>query len=104
MTAEHYTLMSADCHAGDDIDDSRPYLPSRLHAEFDAWKQDYINPFADLQDSKRVRNWDTAVRQPSVTALATTERPARRARAAACPRRRAAAGPIWPSGPRGLEE
>ena len=65
---DRYTIVSADCHAGGDIDDYRPYLPSRLHSDFDAWKQDYVNPFADLQDSKRVRNWDTAVRQRDLEA------------------------------------
>ncbi len=65
---DRYTIVSADCHAGGDIDDYRPYLPSGLHADFDAWRQDYINPFTDLQDSKRVRNWDTAVRQRDLEA------------------------------------
>ena len=67
-SGDRYTIVSADCHAGGDIDDYRPYLPSGLHADFDAWRQDYINPFADLQDSKRARNWDTAVRRRDLEA------------------------------------
>ena len=68
INADRYTIVSADCHAGGDIDDYRPYLPSRLHEDFDDWKQAYINPFTDLQDSKRVRNWDTGVRQRDLEA------------------------------------
>ncbi len=32
-----YTVVSADGHAGGDIQDYRPYLASRWHDEFDAW-------------------------------------------------------------------
>ena len=35
--SERYTLISSDGHAGADLRDYRPYLPSALHREFDAW-------------------------------------------------------------------
>ena len=45
---ERYTIVSADGHAGGDIQDYRSYLASRWHDDFDAWAAAYVNPFADL--------------------------------------------------------
>ena len=36
----------------------RDYLESRYHDDFDAWRAKYKNPFRDLQDGGRIRNWD----------------------------------------------
>ncbi|MYC42407.1 MAG: amidohydrolase [Acidimicrobiaceae bacterium] len=59
---DRYTLVSADCHAGGDFSDYRRYLPTSLLEEFDEWTLLYNNPFTDLTDDSRVRNWDSAVR------------------------------------------
>jgi predicted TIM-barrel fold metal-dependent hydrolase len=56
---ERYTIVSADGHAGGDIQDYRPYLPARLHDEFDAWAASYVNPFADLLAATAYRNFDS---------------------------------------------
>jgi predicted TIM-barrel fold metal-dependent hydrolase len=56
---DRYVVISADGHAGGDIPDYRPYLPSALHAEFDAWAASYVNPFADLLAPTAYRNWDS---------------------------------------------
>ena len=59
---ERYTVISADCHAGADLLDYRPYLASRYHEAFDAWAANYVNPFADLQAPEADRNWDSGRR------------------------------------------
>jgi predicted TIM-barrel fold metal-dependent hydrolase len=59
---DRYTVVSADCHAGADLLDYRPYLASAHHDEFDAWAAAYVNPFADLQAPEADRNWDSARR------------------------------------------
>jgi len=38
---DRYVVISADTHAGADLYDYKPYLPSRLHDEFDAWAATY---------------------------------------------------------------
>ena len=57
-----YTVISADCHAGADLLDYRPYLAKGYHQAFDAWAADYVNPYADLQAPEAERNWDSARR------------------------------------------
>ncbi|HUA95330.1 MAG TPA: amidohydrolase family protein [Acidimicrobiales bacterium] len=54
-----YTIISADAHAGGDIQDYRPYLASAWHDEFDAWAAGYVNPFADLLAPTAYRSWDS---------------------------------------------
>src|SRR5207248_2338929 len=56
---DRYTIVSADGHAGGDIQDYRPYLPSTWHDEFDAWANSYVNPFADLLAATAYRNFDS---------------------------------------------
>jgi predicted TIM-barrel fold metal-dependent hydrolase len=55
---ERYTIISADGHAGADLLDYRPYLPSRWHDDFDRWAAGYVNPFADLLAPTAYRSWD----------------------------------------------
>jgi predicted TIM-barrel fold metal-dependent hydrolase len=55
---DHYTIISADCHAGANHETYREYLESKYLDDFDAWRGKYKNPFRDLQDGGRVRNWD----------------------------------------------
>ncbi|MCQ4083380.1 amidohydrolase [Streptomyces sp. RB6PN25] len=56
---DRYTVISADCHAGADLLDYRPYLESRHHEAFDAWAATYVNPFEDLMAPEADRNWDS---------------------------------------------
>lgn len=55
---DHYTIISSDCHAGGNHAQYREYLESKYHDDFDAWRGKYSNPFRDLQDDGRSRNWD----------------------------------------------
>jgi predicted TIM-barrel fold metal-dependent hydrolase len=59
MTPEdHYTIISADCHAGGNHQMYREYLDPAYLEDFDAWRGKYKNPYRDLQDGRRLRNWD----------------------------------------------
>src|SRR5687767_6593950 len=60
--SEHYTIISSDCHAGGNHQQYREYLTQEQQEEFDAWRGKYKNPFRDLQDDGRSRNWDDARR------------------------------------------
>lgn len=62
-TDDHYTIISADCHAGGSHEMYRAYLEARYVDDFDAWRERYRNPFRDLQDGGRVRNWDNERRR-----------------------------------------
>jgi predicted TIM-barrel fold metal-dependent hydrolase len=57
-STDHYTIISADCHAGGSHEMYREYLEKDYLEDFDAWRNKYRNPFRDLQDGGRVRNWD----------------------------------------------
>jgi predicted TIM-barrel fold metal-dependent hydrolase len=62
-TQEHYTLISADCHAGASHATYREYLDPAFVEDFDAWRAKYKNPFKDLKDNDlRIRNWDDDLR------------------------------------------
>lgn len=56
--ADRYTIISSDCHAGANHATYREYLEPSWRDEFDAWRGRYRNPFRDLQDDGRSRNWD----------------------------------------------
>lgn len=58
MTQDPYTIISADCHAGGSHEMYREFLDPRYRDDFDAWRDRYKNPFRDLQDGGRTRNWD----------------------------------------------
>jgi predicted TIM-barrel fold metal-dependent hydrolase len=55
---DRYTIISSDCHAGANHATYREYLDPSWRDEFDAWRGKYRNPFRDLQDDGRSRNWD----------------------------------------------
>ena len=55
---ERYTIISSDCHAGGNHAQYREYLDPAYVERFDAWRGLYKNPFRDLQDDGRSRNWD----------------------------------------------
>ena len=59
---DRYVVISADTHAGADLLDYKPYLPARLHDEFDAWAGSYLSPFDDLIIATAKRNWDSEFR------------------------------------------
>ncbi|KOG90733.1 amidohydrolase [Streptomyces varsoviensis] len=57
--ADRYTVISADCHAGADLLDYRPYLERAHHEAFDAWAATYVNPYEDLLADSADRNWNS---------------------------------------------
>ena len=59
---DRYTLISADTHAGGSHAMYREYLDPQWRDEFDAWREQYRNPFSDLGDDRRLRNWDDDMR------------------------------------------
>ena len=63
-----YPVISADCHAGAELRDYRPYLESRYHEEFDRWADSYVNPFGDLLRRDANRNWDDDIRNQALEA------------------------------------
>ncbi len=65
---EHYTIISADCHAGGSHEMYREFLDPAWRDEFDAWREKYKNPFRDLQDGGRIRNWDDEKRNGDLEA------------------------------------
>ena len=60
--SRRYTVISADCHAGADLRDYRPFLEQRWLDEFDAWADSYVSPYGDLVRPDADRNWDSARR------------------------------------------
>ena len=59
---DRYTIISADCHAGGSHAAYREYLDPAYLEDFDAWRGKYKNPFKDLGDQRRYRNWDNEMR------------------------------------------
>lgn len=60
--AATYTIISADCHAGGSHKQYREYLDEEFRDDFDAWRGKYRNPYKDLGDDRRLRNWDDEMR------------------------------------------
>lgn len=58
----HYTIITSDSHAGGSHAAYREYLDPRYLEEFDEWRGRYRNPFKDLGDQRRYRNWDNEMR------------------------------------------
>jgi hypothetical protein len=61
-SGDRYTLISADTHAGGSHAQYREFLDPRFREDFDAWRGTYRNPFRDLGDERRLRNWDDEMR------------------------------------------
>ena len=55
----NYVVISADCHAGADVAEYRPYLESRYHDDFDVWYSTFENPYDDVAGADASRNWDS---------------------------------------------
>lgn len=62
VTDAPYTVISADCHAGGSHAAYREYLDPAFREDFDAWRGKYKNPYKDLGDDRRLRNWDNEMR------------------------------------------
>ena len=60
--SRHYTIISADTHAGGSHAMYREYLDPKYLDDFDAWRGEHKNPFTDLDDERRYRNWDNEMR------------------------------------------
>lgn len=58
MNATPYTIISSDCHAGGNMVMYEEYLDPVWRDEFKSWRGAYRNPYRDLQDDGRTRNWD----------------------------------------------
>jgi len=65
---DRYIIVSADGHAGGSHAQYREYLSADWQVEFDAWRGRYKNPFRDLQDDGRTRNWDSERRNADLDA------------------------------------
>jgi predicted TIM-barrel fold metal-dependent hydrolase len=59
---DRYIVISADCHAGADLRDYKPWLEAKYHDDFDSWADSYVNPFGDLEQPDASRSWDSARR------------------------------------------
>jgi predicted TIM-barrel fold metal-dependent hydrolase len=59
---DRYTVISSDTHAGGSHAQYREFLDPKFRDEFDAWRGRYKNPFSDLGDERRYRNWDDEMR------------------------------------------
>ena len=63
-----YVVISTDTHAGANFLDYKPYLPTRLHDDFDDWAKTYQSPFDDLIIATAKRNWDHELRMSEMDA------------------------------------
>lgn len=59
---DRYIVISSDCHAGGSHAAYREYLDPQYLEDFDAWRGRYKNPYKDLGDTRRLRNWDNEMR------------------------------------------
>jgi predicted TIM-barrel fold metal-dependent hydrolase len=62
MSNEPYVLITADTHAGGSHAQYREYLEPKYRDAFDAWRGGYKNPALEHYGSKKLRNWDLAIR------------------------------------------
>lgn len=61
-STDRYTIISSDCHAGGSHEQYREFLAPEFREDFDAWRGEYRNPFRDLGDVRKLRNWDDDLR------------------------------------------
>ena len=62
MNSDPYILITADTHAGGSHEQYREYLDPGYREAFDAWRGGYKNPSQQHYGSKKLRNWDYAIR------------------------------------------
>ncbi len=65
---DRYTVISADCHAGADLLDYRPFLESKYLDAFDEWAATFVSPYGDLVQPDADRNWDSTRRMRELEA------------------------------------
>jgi len=81
ITDEPLVVISADCHAGGDIADYKPYLEGKWYEEFDEWANAFSDPWDDLERELEVENakvgvasaheevnWNSSLRQQALEA------------------------------------
>jgi predicted TIM-barrel fold metal-dependent hydrolase len=57
-SGDRYVVISADGHAGGSLDQYGQYLSSKWQDEYAQWRGRYKNPWRDLEDDRKTRNWD----------------------------------------------
>jgi predicted TIM-barrel fold metal-dependent hydrolase len=57
-TSDRYIVISADGHAGGSLDQYGEYLEAKWQDEYAEWRGRYKNPWRDLEDDRKTRNWD----------------------------------------------
>ncbi|HUH38892.1 MAG TPA: amidohydrolase family protein [Spongiibacteraceae bacterium] len=62
MSNEPYVLITADTHAGGSHAQYREYLEPQYREAFDVWRGGYKNPSQAHYGGKKLRNWDSEVR------------------------------------------
>src|SRR5262245_30262633 len=62
LSTDRYTVISSDTHAGRSHAMYREFLDPKYRDDFDARRGEYKNPFSDLVDQRRYRNWDDEMR------------------------------------------
>jgi predicted TIM-barrel fold metal-dependent hydrolase len=62
MSQEPYLLITADTHAGGSHAQYREYLDPKWREPFDEWRGGYKNPSEEHYGSKKMKNWDLAIR------------------------------------------
>src|SRR5206468_4111403 len=67
-SVDRYIVISADCHAGADLLDYRPYLEARYQGAFDDWAATFVSPYGDLVQPDADRNWDSTRRMREMEA------------------------------------
>ena len=68
VVVDRYVVISADCHAGADLLDYRPYLEAKYHDAFDEWAANFVSPYGDLVRPDADRNWDSTRRMRELEA------------------------------------
>jgi len=58
-----YVAITGDTHGGAQVSTYREYLDPQYREAFDEWRSAYKNPSKKHLGKKKVKNWDTAVRQ-----------------------------------------
>ena len=62
MSSQPYLLITADTHAGGSHAHYREYLEPDWREKFDAWRGGYKNPAQEHYGTKKMKNWDLAIR------------------------------------------
>ena len=83
--SSRYTIISADTHAGGSHAQYREYLDPKYRDRFDEWRGGYKNPSQEHYGSKKMRNWDLAIRTSDQNSQGVVGEVAEHVGRAACP-------------------